>query len=65
MSAVDFFWLFVSLVLLVTAPLNKSKKDFHCTYPPEKTGKFSFGKLTFTSVDQVSLVEARVVVLSL
>ena len=46
------FWLFVSLVLSITALLNKSKNNFHSRYPTEKTGKISFGKFTFTSIDQ-------------
>ena len=54
------FWLFVSLVLSITAPLNKSNTDFLSKYPTEKTGKLNFGKLTFTSVVRLSLVKTRV-----
>ena len=32
-------WFFFSLVLSITAPLNKSKNDFHSMYPPEKQAK--------------------------
>ena len=59
------FWLFVSHVLSITDPLNKSKNDFHSMYPPEKTGIFSFGKLTFTSIDRAVPVETPVGVLNL
>ena len=62
------YWFCVSLKLSITARLNKSYNDFLSIYPTEKTGSklaFSFGKLTFLSVDWASLVETCVSLLSL